>query len=429
MPKPVNKRERSKLHYKELNSGLRAHFFHSIEQLNTTDWDQLANSSHLFLRSAYLKVFEKTAPEELKFYYVVISSNTQVLAILYFQVLQVDADTLTTILKPLAEAKPVPVIGSSWSEWIRKCREEKGFRLLISGNNFVSGEYGMAHSGNFSEEKTFETLAEVVKHITKVDRDPVKISAILVKDYHNSDSSKGIQFLKRFKYHLFQVEPEMIVQLRPEWHQFRDYIAAMSKKYRNRAKTVLLKTEQLNVVEFGHQQIESYKDELYALYRQVHQRAKFRLAHLQPDYFVQLKIAFPERFRFIVYKLDGKIVSFRTAFQIFDAESSMIKVIESHFIGFDYLINTKMPLYQRILYDFVADGIQYRASAVHMGRTAAEMKSTIGAVANDLICCIRHRNGLSNQIIRPFIDYLKPSVWIPRNPFARNYAFSEGIKN
>ena len=54
---------------------------------------------------------------------------------------------------------------------------------------------------------------------------------------------------------------------------------------------------------------------------------------------------------------------------------------------------------------------------VYLGRTAAEMKSTVGAVAHDLVCYIRHRNGLSNQVIRPFIDYLKPSDWTPRNPF------------
>ena len=55
-----------------------------------------------------------------------------------------------------------------------------------------------------------------------------------------------------------------------------------------------------------------------------------------------------------------------------------------------------------------------------LGRTASEIKSTIGAEAVELKCYIRHHNPLSNRIIKPFVEYLKPAAWIPRNPFKEN---------
>ena len=76
-----------------------------------------------------------------------------------------------------------------------------------------------------------------------------------------------------------------------------------------------------------------------------------------------------------------------------------------------------MPLYQRILYDYVAGGIYSSYANVFLGRTAAEMKSTVGAVAHNLVCYIRHRNGLSNEVLRPFFDFLQPSEWVARSPF------------
>ena len=41
----------------------------------------------------------------------------------------------------------------------------------------------------------------------------------------------------------------------------------------------------------------------------------------------------------------------------------------------------------------------------------------MGAEAYQLTCYIRHRNPLSNHLIKPFIDSIKTIDWIPRSPF------------
>jgi hypothetical protein len=412
----------------ELKSGFQALFFKSVDEFDKQDWDNVLNPSYFFLNTSYLGILEKTTPKNLSFRYVLIYKNEIPVAVFYFQIIHIDVNELTSILKPIAAAKPVPLLGSSWSEWIGKCREEKGMRILISGNNFVSGEYGVAYREERYAKTIFPALADAVKHITRIDQDPVKISAILVKDYPAEQAKKTIYTLKRSQYHQFQVEPEMIVQLNPQWKSFDDYISAMSKKYRNRTKSVLRKTAHLKVLELDAEGIQNNLATLYSLYQKVHRKAKFRLAKLEPDYFLRLKQTFKDQFQLFAYIVDNEIVSFRSSFHI-QATSYESQRLESHFIGLDYAMNSKLPLYQRILYDFVEEGITMQASSVYMGRTAAEMKSTVGAVANPLVCCIRHRNKLSNQIIRPFIDYLKPSEWIPRNPFATISVLSNETEN
>ncbi|MBL7884945.1 MAG: hypothetical protein JNL69_12810 [Bacteroidia bacterium] len=134
------------------------------------------------------------------------------------------------------------------------------------------------------------------------------------------------------------------------------------------------------------------------------------MATLTPSYFYEMKNELKEEFTFTAYYLNKKIVGFKTSFLLKNE-------LEAHFIGLDYEINKEYELYQNILYDYVNEGIEYGAKKIYLGRTASEIKSNVGAKAYELTCYIRHRNPLSNRIIKPFIDYLKPTEWIPRNPF------------
>jgi hypothetical protein len=399
-----------------LNDGLRADLFLTMADVPAAHWDGLIGHDQFFLSRRFLEVTEQTASPGLSFIYTLVYKNDTPFAALYFQVVHLDADLMAGILTPLAQAKPLPGIGSNWSEWLRRCREENGMRLLISGNNFVSGEYGIAFKHDNDRPQAFAALAETVKYITRTFTRPVKMSAVLVKDYYQQGAHNGLRHLSRYRYHKFNVEPEMIVPLRSSWKTFDDYVGDMVKKYRTRTRSVFAKTAALEVTELDAAALAARLDVLYPLYEQVNSRARFRLTKLTAAYFLHMKQAFPDMFRVHVYSLNGRPVAFRTSF-LLPAAYAQKPSLEAHFIGLDYAVNTELHLYQRLLYDFVREGIEAGAEQIFLGRTAPEIKSTVGAQAYDLTCCIRHRNGFSNQIIRPFIDYLKPSAWVPRNPF------------
>jgi hypothetical protein len=393
-----------------LSSGLDVVLQPAIEKLEKSEWQNAVAGDNFFLQWDYLLAFEKLAPANMKFHYGLLYDGKKPLAAFYFQVVHLTAEEISFILQPITSSSKIHGVGNGLREWLQKCREDNGFRILVSGNNFVSGEHGVGLAKDADPEKVFIALAETVKVITNNDRVPGKISAILVKDFFQETAVDGSDFLRKKRYHRFLVEPEMIVPISSAWKQFDDYLSAMSKKYRNRAKAVLKKTDKLKVVELDGEALEKASAEIYGLYRNVFERAKFRLSILHPDYFLEMKKKFPETFRIFGYSEDGKWVAFRSGFHLENH-------LEAHFIGIDYKANEISPLYQRVLYDFIAEGIEAGYEKVFLGRTAAEMKSTVGAEPHDLVCYIRHRNGLSNQVIRPFIDYLKPSPWVPRSPF------------
>ncbi|MDQ3110002.1 MAG: GNAT family N-acetyltransferase [Bacteroidota bacterium] len=393
-----------------LPSGLEVVLQPQIESLDRLEWEKIVPADNFFLQWDYLHAFEKLSPSNMSFHYGLLYDGKKTLAAFYFQVVHLTAEEISYILQPITSSSKIHDLGNGLREWLKKCREDNGFRILVSGNNFVSGEYGVCLVKDADPEKIFVALAETVKVITKNDRVPGKISAILVKDYFQETAQSGADFLRKKRYHRFLVEPEMIVPVSANWINFDDYVAALSKKYRNRTKAVLKKTEKLKIVELDGESLEKASAEIYRLYHNVFEKAKFRLSVLHPDYFREMKKQFPETFRIFGYSENGKWVAFRSAFHLENH-------LEAHFIGIDYQVNEKTPLYQRVLYDFIAEGIEAGYQKVFLGRTAAEMKSTVGAEPHDLVCYIRHRNGLSNQVIRPFIDYLKPSPWVPRSPF------------
>jgi hypothetical protein len=90
---------------------------------------------------------------------------------------------------------------------------------------------------------------------------------------------------------------------------------------------------------------------------------------------------------------------------------------EAHFIGIDYHYNKSHSLYQNILYDFIREAIKNKSGQLTFGRTAMEIKSTVGAVAYPLYSYLKFSNGFLNSLIKPFIPSETNTGWIPRSPF------------
>lgn len=388
-------------------SGYEMQLYQNAEDIDEQAWTELNHTGNIFTSLEFLRGMQFTAPPEMSFIYIILRKNRKNVAGYIFQSVHLSIEVLADVLAPLTKQRSIV---AHMSEWLTSCREEKGMRVLISGNNFVSGEHGVITPKGSNSAEAFTLLPEVVKVIVRKITKPVKFSVILVKDYYTSHKNRPEVLLTKKRYHSFAVEPEMILKLNPEWSGFPDYVAAMSKKYRNRTKSVLKNSAQLEEHHLDEEGLRAAINDIYPLYYKMHQKARFRLSALTPEYFIGMKRLFPSRFGVKMYTLNGKAVGFRTFFLNGDQ-------LEAHFIGVDYEVNKEVDLYNRILYDFVDDAIKTGRKELLLGRTAAEIKSTIGAVAHDLSCYIRHRNSLSNQIIRPFIDYLKPSEWTPRNPF------------
>ena len=102
-------------------------------------------------------------------------------------------------------------------------------------------------------------------------------------------------------------------------------------------------------------------------------------------------------------------------------QSAMIcgGVLEAHVIGLDYALNRELSIYQRMLYEYVRLAIHTHSSKIVFGRTAAEIKSTVGAFPVNLHCGFKHRRRISNALLSRILHYVKPSAFPMRHPYRK----------
>jgi predicted N-acyltransferase len=384
--------------------------YDSVTMINQEHWNAIVNHGSEFLKIPYLTVLENEHPENMRFHYAIIYETNKPVAIAYFQVIDFSSESFGNLIEQNNDEFSCAITGylkKHLTNHLKRSADKMNMRLLICGNAFVSGEHGFICKPEINKTEAFDALADVIYRIGRAEQLRGKIAAVLVKDFYKSTKNASDE-LQEFKYHDFLVEPNMIVDI--NWKTFDEYLNAMSKKYRHRAKAIVKKGIEIERKVFSEADIRANTKQIQSLYNNVHLKAKFRMASLTANYFAEIKKALVDTFSFTGYYHNEQLIGFRTSFILKNE-------VEAHFIGLNYDVNKELELYQNILYDYVKEGIDNHVKQLFLGRTASEIKSTVGAEAYELTCYIRHRNPLSNRIIKPFIDYLKPTDWIPRNPF------------
>jgi hypothetical protein len=394
----------------------------AVKSVNADHWNSMVPFGSEFLKLSYLNVWEKAHAENMRFHYTIIYDQRKPVAIAYFQVIDFNGenfDSLIELENNEAFCSITAYLQKHLTNHIRRHADKINMRLLVCGNSFISGEHGFTHAKGANKVALIDALADVIYDVSRIEKLRGKIAAVLVKDFYLTEDHAADE-LSEFKYHNFLAEPNMILPI--QWETFDAYLNAMSKKYRHRAKGIVKKGEEMERRIFSVEEIITNEREIAQLYKNVHLKAKFRLATLPVNYFTEMKKELKEDFVFTAYYVENKLAGFRTSFVL-------EKAIEAHFIGIDYELNKQLELYQNILYDYVKEAISMHTGQLFLGRTASEIKSTIGAEAVELKCYIRHHNPLSNRIIKPFVDYLKPAAWIPRNPFKEVVPEVEVVRN
>ena len=90
---------------------------------------------------------------------------------------------------------------------------------------------------------------------------------------------------------------------------------------------------------------------------------------------------------------------------------------DSHFVGIDYKYNREYAIYQRILYDYVGIAIEQKLHKINFGRTASEIKSSVGAIAEDLTIYLRHKKNIPNKFLSLLLNNFKPTPFSQKSPF------------
>ena len=382
-------------------------FFSSIDEISNEIWTQLECENNLYFHRDFLKSIEINH-SEINFYYIVLVDNSnKPIALASIQIVDFYLDTVKT----------------NFEDFIRKIKNllrklhilpnKKALKLLISGNTFVSGEHGIFITHSQDKKQVIKNLAKAILHFVN-SNNSINIDAFLLKDFVN-ESLFITDELKNYNYHPFSVEPNMILEINEDWISFEDYLNAIKTKFRVKAKKALQLSKDIIIKEVNDHNIENKLPKMTALYKKVVNNADFNLSHFNLESYKTLKSAFGEKYILKTYELDDKIVGFM---------SGMINQnsLDAHFVGLDYSLNRQYAIYQRMLYDYIQIAIAKKIKTLNFGRTASEIKSSVGAKPQDLTMYLRHKKGITNKIVKLFLQYIQPS------PFRQHFPF-KNIKN
>jgi hypothetical protein len=381
--------------------------FEETDTIPKEDWDTAIKDKNTFLTYSYLNLIHQQRTSSFRFRYVIVYNSKRPIGVIYFQINDFSASLFGELIAhQISELQSKRA--SVFQKYIQHNENETIMRLVTCGNNFISGEHGFYINLN-SKKSKFKIVEGVIDAVAREEKLRGKISAILVKDFYEEGfGDKDCWYCTKFIH--FNVEPNMIVQLPAGLSTVADYLARFSKKYRNRAKHILSASSSLVKKRLTPEEVIKQDDRLYELYTNVFDHAKFKLAHLPKNYFADVVKTQPDLFYVDAWYMKDKMVSFASGFYL--AEE-----IEAHYVGFDYAINKEYELYQTLLYSYIEEAILTKKQRINLGRTASEIKSTVGAKAHELICYIKPQNTVSKLILKPFMQFLQPTEWVPRNPF------------
>ena len=373
--------------------------FEHTSDVDSAAWSQLHPIAGAFLCLDYLNALENAHDDGLEIRLAMFYQGAEPLGIAAFQIAHfaTSEDAYSNVFLNCINA-------------VARCiRGKHVHNILISGNAFATGEHGFSFQPEVDNATIAFCLHQAMEEIAKQEQKKGRrICAMVTKDFYPETVGVADE-LERFRFKKFQVDHNMVMPVLSEWNSFDDYMDSLNTKFRTKAKAALKRSSNLRVVDAAESDILHHAEAMQRLYENVYMKADFRLGKLQSKALAELLKRIPNQFFVRQYFLNDELVGFMTAMRCGN-------VMEAHVIGIDYDTNREQGVYQRILYDYVELAIRLKCTRIVYGRTAAEIKSTVGAFPVNLTCSIKHRRIISNTLLSMIINYVKPSEYPQRDP-------------
>jgi hypothetical protein len=385
------------------HSALRCVISTSWDDMDAAAWKGISQRGSVFLDPGYLTALAGTLPPGDRLWFCIFNRGAETAGIAVFHLTSFEADSVSSNLDECA-----------FTGLIRKSltRNRHTARVLISGNAFATGEHGFLFRPDVRTAEATDAICYAITDIIRSEqRSGDRISAVLAKDFYPR-STAVVKGLRKCGFRDFEVDPGMILPVDRAWKSFDDYLDALNTKFRTKAKAALKRSEALEIRDIDGDALARRISEFYELYRQVLNRAEHRLGVLTPEAFILLKQQLGDRMIIRGLFLDNQLVGFLTAFDCGDR-------LDAHMVGIRYEFNTSHAVYQTMLYEYIRLAIAHEKKWVLFGRTAGEIKSSVGAFPVRLNCCIRHPGKISNLLLNWLFSYVRPSHFPVRDPWKK----------
>ena len=283
--------------------------------------------------------------------------------------------------------------------------------ILVIGNNTLTGQNAYVLNACIGENEALKLLHNALQQLRRSYRKKcVYINLLAIKDF-NSRELPDFKKTGFSGYYQFCTQPNMIFGIRESWHSMEDYLSCLNTKYRTQYNRARKKAEGITKKKMAASEIEAQRERIHELYMTVAQNASFNTFHLPKDHFEVFKKQLGDNFLFYGYFIDEKLVGFNT----------LIKNgpdMDTYFLGYDDTVQKEKMLYLNMLYDMAGYAIKKRFKHVVFARSAMEIKSSVGAVAEPVYGIIKHTNPLLDALMPRLFPYFDPKIeWKPRSPF------------
>lgn len=398
-------------------SGYRFAIADGVAFLNPVAWDHCAGQGSFFLSRAYLAMLEAVAPDNVEPRYALIYRDEEPIAAVYMQIVSITGDRI--IRKKAVEQKALPAknplaqlqrLLAPASQSVSQVLRE---RVLVCGNLFTFGQHAFAVAPGVRMDDIWAPLAEVLYRVRRQERLSGQTDFTMIKDITSQEQS-GIRVLSHLDYVAAETEPNMLLDLRPEWKTYDDYLGSLASKYRSAVKQSVYKPlDEAGCVVETITDPADYAERIHELYLAVHEKAALRMVTVPQAYFAGMAAVAGERFRCTVIRQGERILSFITTVKDGDT------VIAYH-IGFDRAAAEALPLYLRMLHAAIADGIALGGKRISFGRTALEPKAGLGCKPEPMYSWLKQRSPVLTMVIRNLLAVAPVAEPPERNPFKKS---------
>lgn len=370
--------------------------YHSFQEIAEFEFE----AHSVFLSKTYFEALGKSAPKNMTCHFILLFQNQKVVGVALAQFLNLNQLASFGERDKCLKALVRNFIFKNFSS-----------HVLFIGNNMLSGQNAFWLSPNIAKNTGITLIKNACLDIVAFYKTKgIKIHVTTFKDFEKDDliHFSDSYFLKSY---CFSTQPNMQFSILENWNKEDDYVLALSKKYRDQYKRSRKKCADVVKKKLHLNDIIQHEKKLYELYFFVAKNAPFNTFFLQENHFEILKKQLHDSFLVYGYFLNDDLIGFNT----------LIKngtVMETYFLGYDDTYQKEKMLYLNMLYDMVGYSIKKGFSKIVFGRTALEIKSSVGAEPTQMFGFITHSNKIINYFMPKLFPYFDPKInWTKRNPY------------
>jgi predicted N-acyltransferase len=269
------------------------------------------------------------------------------------------------------------------------------YRTVFCGSPFSEsgalGARGPALSGPLLKDALLQAIES---HAEKC-----RAQLIIFKDFLENDAER-LDDLKRSGFMKLDSFPAVGVDL--NFGSFEEYLQSLGSATRKNLRKKLKTASAQGGIEVRLvEDITHYVDEITRLYENAYQAGSTKFEKLTAEFFLQVNKQLSSQARFFLYYVHGKLAAFNLCLV-------HKNILIDKFIGFDYAVSNRYNLYFVSWAHNIKWCLEHSLSAYYPGQTDYEPKIRLGGKLIPLYVYLKHRQPVSNFMLRLLALFLKP---------------------